>query len=282
MEQDNLLDLELTRLREKVEQSVGRKMKTPKDFDFLAEQIFNKLHEQLSSTTLKRVWGYLTETSVPRKSTLDILAQFVDYEDWEHFCQADQQGSVQLFPENKTSYLRFYAVFLTALVVVVTALFAYPNITMFSESEKVLRVGDKFSSPHDYLAIFGITAKDSLWGQVVPGHPQISIWGPQYHHEAWHNEGNKDLMMPTITEYWEPADADSSLVAQRNFDQFKHYSRLNEVRITFMKDLVDSNYVYLGVYRLSLSQSDVTKCVWERVARNCDLEHLDMLDELAN
>ena len=52
-------------------------MKTPKDFDFLAGQIFDKLHENVSSTTLKRIWGYLSEPSTPRLSTLDILAQFV-------------------------------------------------------------------------------------------------------------------------------------------------------------------------------------------------------------
>ena len=47
----------LARLREMIEEAVGRKMKTPKDFDFLADQIFDKLHETVSSTTLKRMWG---------------------------------------------------------------------------------------------------------------------------------------------------------------------------------------------------------------------------------
>lgn len=56
----------LARLREMIEEAVGRKMKTPKDFDFLADQIFDKLHETVSSTTLKRMWGYLQESSSPR------------------------------------------------------------------------------------------------------------------------------------------------------------------------------------------------------------------------
>ena len=55
----------LERLREEIESLVGRKMKTPKDFDFLAEQIFEKIHETVSPTTLKRIWGYLAKTKNP-------------------------------------------------------------------------------------------------------------------------------------------------------------------------------------------------------------------------
>ena len=86
-------DQALERLREAIEMAVDRKMKTPKDFDFLAGQIFDKLHENVSSTTLKRIWGYLPETSAPRISTLDLLAQYVDYADWDAFCRQDVQPS---------------------------------------------------------------------------------------------------------------------------------------------------------------------------------------------
>jgi hypothetical protein len=68
----------------------------------------------------------------------------------------------------------------------------------------------------------------------------------------------------------------------RNRDKYRHELRLNEVRITFMKNLVDTSYVFVGVYRLSLQQSDTTRCVWERVAEECDLSHLDYLEELRN
>ena len=67
-------------LRESIEESIGRTLRTPKDFDFLAESIFEKLHQRISPTTLKRLWGYLHDTSSsPRPSTLDLLAQFIDY-----------------------------------------------------------------------------------------------------------------------------------------------------------------------------------------------------------
>lgn len=55
----------LAKLRDMVEEAIGRKMKTPKDFEFLSEQVFEKLHETVSATTLKRIWGYLSEASIP-------------------------------------------------------------------------------------------------------------------------------------------------------------------------------------------------------------------------
>ncbi len=151
-----------------------------------------------------------------------------------------------------------------------------------SPASYILRQGDHFSTYMDYLKLFGINDSAKYWGRVLPHHPSIVVWGPEYHHPYWHNEGNRDSMMPTITERWEPADVDKEFVAMRNRDKYDHEVRLNEVRITFMKNLVDTGYVFVGVYRLSLQQSDTSRCVWERVAEECNLDHLDYLNELRN
>ena len=145
----------------------------------------------------------------------------------------------------------------------------------------ILKSGRHFGSEREYLHLFGIIADRYLWGQVVPGHPDISVWGPQYHHPEWHNDGDTARMMPTIAEWWEPPVInDSVAVAMRNLDRYLQYRRMNELRITFMKDLVDSSYVFLGVYRLSLTHSDTARCVWERVADRVDLRDLDRLEQL--
>lgn len=70
------------------EKAVGRKMCTPRDFDFLAMRIFDSTHSYMSPTTLKRFWGYLnnSKTYKPRKSTLDLLSIYVGYKDYEVFC----------------------------------------------------------------------------------------------------------------------------------------------------------------------------------------------------
>ena len=67
------------------------------------------------------------------------------------------------------------------------------------------------------------------------------VWGPKYHHPEWHNDGDSAKMLPTITEWWESPDStDSVAAAIRNYDHYLQYRRMDELRITFMKDLVDT------------------------------------------
>lgn len=293
----------IDRLREAIETECGRKMRTPKDYDFLAEAIFEKLHQSISPTTLKRLWGYLSESSTPRTSTLDILAQFVNYANWQTFCQqtatlAGEEGEAEVIheEENDTTALpeqtasKSRALFPTQtivifllLAVIATMLFVYfKKPSQPANDNLTLTIGHKFKTYSEYLSLFGIHDTATYWGKVLPHHPNVVVWGPEYQHPCWHNYGNRDSMMPTITERWEPANTDSTIIAMRNRDKYYHELRLNEVRITFMKNLVDTGYVFLGIYRLSTEKSDTSKCVWERVSDVCDLNHLDYLEELRN
>ena len=284
----------LAKLRELIEGVIERKMKTPKDFEYLSECIFEKFHEKISPTTLKRLWGYLPESTTPRKYTLDILSMFVGYDNWKDFCKKnpiEEEKRKEERGENrdeKTQKKRLspailYTIIALLLIGAISGV-AYHIVSKSPDksSTYTLKIGDSFSSPHEYLKLFGIHAKEKLWGQILPHHPNISVWGPDYHNKEWHNEGDKSKMMPTITEYWKPEGADSARIVERNIDQFNHCSRLNEIRVTFMKNLIDTNYVFLGVYRLSLELSDSTKVIWERVANECDLNNLDYLEELRN
>ena len=201
-----------------VEQSVGYSPRTPKDFDRLSDDIFARLHQKVSPTTLKRLWGYVATDSLPRQSTLDLLAQFVGCD--------------------------------------------------------------------DYLALFGIQADDTLWGQRLPHHPYISVWSPQWRHWRWHNDGDSARLLPTITEHWEPDDgsADSTLVAVRNNDHYLAQRDLNELRITFVRGLTPDgdSLTFCGVYRMDMSLSNFHHVTWRRVADRIDLEHLDYLEQLRN
>jgi len=75
------------RLCKTIEDKVGRKMEAPQDFVWLAGQIWQTIHENVSVNTLKRLWridGY--EEVVPRRYTLNILSQFAGYKDYATFC----------------------------------------------------------------------------------------------------------------------------------------------------------------------------------------------------
>lgn len=78
-------DTDILRLRELVEESVSRKMKTPANFQFLTGVIQERCKETLGVTTLKRIWGYVEGYDTTRFSTLSILARCVGFHDWDDF-----------------------------------------------------------------------------------------------------------------------------------------------------------------------------------------------------
>lgn len=72
-------------LKEALEEMAGTKIKTPLHFERLRQMVFERTGQYLSSTTLKRMWGYINEPLTPRVSTLNILSQAMGYKDWENF-----------------------------------------------------------------------------------------------------------------------------------------------------------------------------------------------------
>ena len=85
----------IARLREAVESKVGRKIRTPKDFDLLRSCIFEECHVMVSVSTLKRIWGYIQTDGKPRFSSLTSLAQYIGYADWDAFVASNQQTDNQ-------------------------------------------------------------------------------------------------------------------------------------------------------------------------------------------
>ena len=78
------------KLKEKVEKVAGRAMMTPRDFDYLSSRIFDATRSYVASTTLKRFWGYIEadKGKRPSRNTLNVLAQYAGYADWECFAQS--------------------------------------------------------------------------------------------------------------------------------------------------------------------------------------------------
>ena len=76
---------ELQYLLELVEKQYGRKLSTTTDVESLSVIIEKTTGELLSSSTLKRLYGYVSLNTVPRKTTLDILSRFIGNRDYETF-----------------------------------------------------------------------------------------------------------------------------------------------------------------------------------------------------
>ena len=76
---------EIYELRLRIEASIKRKIETPADFDFLRGIIWERTHEQISKSTLKRLWGYVDGVDNARNSTLNVLSKALGYENWDAF-----------------------------------------------------------------------------------------------------------------------------------------------------------------------------------------------------
>lgn len=82
---------QMFRLRRAIESYIGRPLRTPSDFDWCSLMIMERSGERISSTTLKRLWGYLNEGHTPRFSTLSVLARFLGAWDWETWCAGENE-----------------------------------------------------------------------------------------------------------------------------------------------------------------------------------------------
>ena len=79
---------ELAYLLTEVENRYGRRIATTTDFESLSFVIEHQTGEQISSSTLKRLWGYVSLNPTPRIATLDILSKFVGHKNFKAFCES--------------------------------------------------------------------------------------------------------------------------------------------------------------------------------------------------
>ena len=75
----------MEQLKKIVIRQLGRSLESPRDFEYLSEQIQVVTGEYLSPTTLKRLFGYIPQTSEPRVTTLSIIARYVGYKGWQDY-----------------------------------------------------------------------------------------------------------------------------------------------------------------------------------------------------
>lgn len=86
-------DKEIKEVKRALEEAVGIKIETPKDFVRLREVIAARTGQYISTTTLKRIWGYLNEPLATRISTYNLLVQTLGYLNWEDFLKRNDKPS---------------------------------------------------------------------------------------------------------------------------------------------------------------------------------------------
>lgn len=75
-------------LRKDIEKEIGRSICTYSDFDFLSLRLRERIPDAPSVSTLKRLWAYVTNSSMRSRSTLNALARFLGHADWSSYIES--------------------------------------------------------------------------------------------------------------------------------------------------------------------------------------------------
>ena len=76
---------EIEELKSLVEKKFKRILSTTTDFEEFSIELKRKVSKEISSSTLKRIWGYVNDSHKTRKFTLDILANYIGHENFDSF-----------------------------------------------------------------------------------------------------------------------------------------------------------------------------------------------------
>lgn len=80
-----------------VEKRIGRKMVSPRDFEFLSDEL-TKVGTRISGSTLKRIWGYnhdISETYKPYKYTIVSLVKFLGFNSLEGYLKHSESPEAE-------------------------------------------------------------------------------------------------------------------------------------------------------------------------------------------
>ena len=81
-------------ITELLQQKVKRELRLSSDCEYLALDIESVTGEHIGVNTLKRLLGFIDDEREPRPSTLDIIARYLDFENWDMLkCFDDKSNS---------------------------------------------------------------------------------------------------------------------------------------------------------------------------------------------
>ena len=102
--EDDAVMKQLTKLLiAKVVTRYGKNISGPKDYEMLSTDIYRAIHENVSPSTLKRLMGYLpNSTTRARISTLNLLSQYIGYRNFSDFCKRDNVAPTAIATEYLT------------------------------------------------------------------------------------------------------------------------------------------------------------------------------------
>lgn len=83
----------IERMKDEIKEKIKHSLDSPTDFNYLAYHVKQDTGEDISSTTLKRFFGYIPSESATRRSSLSILARYLGYLGWSDYVKRAPESS---------------------------------------------------------------------------------------------------------------------------------------------------------------------------------------------
>ncbi len=155
-----------------------------KHFESLNEIIYEKTNVSLSPLTLKRLWGKVKYNSNPSKSTLDTLAQYLNYKNWIDYQSYNKPKKYKLqssFFKSKKNIIAT-SIILGSLILIISAvklIAIHPR-----DYSNVVFSAQKLSSSLPNTVYFKYKVKDTDADSVIIQ----QSWDPKLHHTVDKNK----------------------------------------------------------------------------------------------
>lgn len=76
---------EIEELKVLIEKKYGKPLSTTTDFEEFSIYLKQKMDKRISASTLKRLYGYVSDDHKPRTVTLDLLTQYIGHKNFKDF-----------------------------------------------------------------------------------------------------------------------------------------------------------------------------------------------------
>lgn len=86
-------------IKDKVEYKYGSTVRYPVECDALAEEISKATGRSISSSTIKRLWGFIEGATAARSYTLDTVAEYCDFSCFEDLVSSFDPEKTEQKPE---------------------------------------------------------------------------------------------------------------------------------------------------------------------------------------
>lgn len=93
------------RIKKELMDKSGVQLEKAKDFELLADNIYQTTKRSIGVTTLKRLFGTINDSRKTNEFTLNTIAIYLGYSSWDDYIATNSVDSIWNFPVDNTVYI---------------------------------------------------------------------------------------------------------------------------------------------------------------------------------